>query len=155
MSRIFIGLFCTLVFTMSIGNSHAAGVDTTPIANAEDKNFVAGKKAIEAKKWAEAVTAFNKVVAADTKNADAYNYLGYANRWLNNMDESFKNYNTALTLDPNHLGAHEYIGVAYLKINQPEKANVHLAKLEKLCGKKCEEYTDLAKAIASYKPLKK
>jgi tetratricopeptide (TPR) repeat protein len=71
------------------------------------------------------------------------------------MDESFKHYNIALKLDPNHLGAHEYIGVAYLKINQPEKAKEHLAKLEKLCGKKCEEYADLEKALANYKPVKK
>jgi len=95
------------------------------------------------------------VVADNADNADAHNYLGYAYRWTNKMDDSFKHYNIALKLSPNHRGAHEYIGVAYLKVNQPEKAKEHLAKLEKICGKKCEEYEDLAKALAAYQPAKK
>ena len=130
----------------------AAPIDTTPEVNAEDKNFEVGKKAITAKKWNDAIDAFKKVVAADPESADAHNYLGYAYRWTGKMDDSFKHYNIALKLSPNHRGAHEYIGMAYLKVHQPEKAKEHLARLEKICGKKCEEYDDLAKAIASYTP---
>ena len=137
-----------------MANVIAAPTDTTPEVNAEDKNFEAGKKAIKAKKWNDAIDAFKKVVAADPESADAHNYLGYAYRWTNKMDDSFKHYNIALKLSPNHRGAHEYIGVAYLNVNQPEKAKEHLARLEKICGKKCEEYDDLAKAIAAY-PAKK
>jgi tetratricopeptide (TPR) repeat protein len=139
----------------SVSGALAAGFDTTPAINAEDKNFDKGKKAIDAKKWNDAIEAFKKVVADNADNADAHNYLGYAYRWTNKMDESFKHYNIALKLSPNHRGAHEYIGVAYLKVNQPEKAKEHLAKLEKICGKKCEEYEDLAKALAAYQPAKK
>jgi tetratricopeptide (TPR) repeat protein len=136
-------------------DAFAAGFDTTPATNAEDKNFEKGKKAIDAKKWNDAIEAFKKVVADNADNADAHNYLGYAYRWTNKMDDSFKHYNIALKLSPNHRGAHEYIGVAYLKVNQPEKAKEHLAKLEKICGKKCEEYDDLAKALAAYQPVRK
>ena len=132
----------------------AAPIDTTPEVNAEDKNFEVGKKAIAAKKWNDAIDAFKKVVAADPESADAHNYLGYAYRWTGKMDDSFKHYNIALKLSPNHRGAHEYIGMAYLKVHQPEKAKEHLARLEKICGKKCEEYDDLAKAIAGYTPKK-
>jgi Flp pilus assembly protein TadD len=135
-------------------DSVAAGTEETPAANAEDADFVAGKKSIKSKDWQGAVNAFSKVVTREPKNADAHNYLGYANRNLGKMDESFKEYNIALKLDPDHKGANEYIGVAYLKVNQPEKAKEHLARLEKICGKKCEEYEDLAKAIASYQPKK-
>lgn len=138
-----------------VSQALAAGFDTTPATNAEDKNFEKGKKAIDAKKWNDAIEAFKKVVAENADNADAHNYLGYAYRWTNKMDESFKHYNIALKLSPNHRGAHEYIGVAYLKVNQPEKAKEHLARLEKICGKKCEEYEDLAKALAAYQPAKK
>ena len=77
--------------------------------------------------------------------------LGYAFRWQNRMNESFAAYNKALELDPNHIGAHEYIGVAYLKAKQPDKAKDHLARLEKICGKNWEEYKDLAKANTDYK----
>ena len=130
----------------------AADFDSTPAENAEDKNFVAGKKAIGEKKWPLAIEHFKKVVAKNNDSADAHNYLGYAYRWIGKMDDSFKHYNIALTLSPNHRGAHEYIGMAYLKVNQPQKAQFHLDKLEKLCGKKCEEYQDLAKALVAYKP---
>ena len=70
------------------------------------------------------------------------------------MDASFKHYHTALKLDPDHKGAHEYIGVAHLKVNQPEKTKEHLAKRETICGKKCEEYEDLARAISAYQAKK-
>jgi tetratricopeptide (TPR) repeat protein len=135
-------------------HSVAAGTEETPAANAEDADFVAGKKSIKSKDWQAAIKSFTKVVAREPNNADAHNYLGYANRWLGKMDESFKEYNIALKLDPDHKGANEYIGVAYLKVNQPEKAKEHLSRLEKICGKKCEEYEDLAKAIAGYQPKK-
>jgi Flp pilus assembly protein TadD len=135
-------------------HAFAAGTEETPAANVADTDFVAGKSAIQAKAWQAAITSFSKVVAREPNNADAHNYLGYANRWLGKMDDSFKHYNIALKLDPNHKGANEYIGVAYLKVNQPEKAQEHLARLERICGKKCEEYEDLAKAIAAYQPKK-
>jgi Flp pilus assembly protein TadD len=132
----------------------AAGTEAAPDVNATDPDFVAGKSAIQTKAWQAAITSFSKVVAREPKNADAHNYLGYANRNLGKMDESFKEYNIALKLDPDHKGANEYIGVAYLKVNQPEKAKEHLARLEKICGKRCEEYEDLAKAIAAYQQKK-
>lgn len=144
-----LGLFISAA-SVSVG-VYAAGFDSAPEVNAADKAFEAGKKAITARKWEDAIKEFRKVVAANNENADAHNYLGYAHRNLNQMDDSFKHYNIALKLNPNHRGAHEYIGQGYLKINQPDKAREHLAKLEKICGKNCEEYQDLAKSIAAYK----
>ena len=129
----------------------AADTDTTPVANESNPDFAAGRKAVEAKDWPIAVAAFERAVKRDPKSADAYNMLGYAYRWQNRMDESFAAYRQALTLDPAHRGAHEYIGVAYLKVRQPEKAREHLAALDRICGKSCEEYQDLAKAIAAYR----
>jgi Flp pilus assembly protein TadD len=150
---IFVTLFAAGIAAASLPVI-AAGTEETPAANAEDADFVAGKKSIKSKDWQAAVKSFTKVVSREPDNADAHNYLGYASRNLGKLEESFKHYNIALKLDPNHKGANEYIGVAYLKVNQPEKAKEHLARLEKICGKKCEEYEDLAKAIAAYQPKK-
>lgn len=136
----------------AVGPARAADTESKPEANVANADFAAGKKAVAAKDWNGAVAAFDKVVKRDPKNADAFNMLGYSYRWLGKMDESFANYEKALALEPNHRGAHEYVGVAYLKVKQPAKAQEHLAKLEKICGKNCEEYKDLAKAIADYKP---
>ncbi len=133
----------------------ALGTESTPETDALSPHYIAGKSAVELKNWAVAITSFKKVIAADAGNADAHNYLGYAYRHVNKMDDSFKHYGIALKLDPNHRGAHEYVGQAYLKINKLDKAQEHLARLEKICGLKCEEYQDLAKSVAAYQAPKK
>ena len=87
-------------------------------------------------------------------NADGFNLLAYSLRKQAKPDlsKAFENYLIAFKLDPKHKGAHEYIGEAYLMDKKPDEAKKHLAILEKLCGNKaCEEYVDLAKAIAEYK----
>ncbi len=134
-----------------LGAAHAAPSESTPVQNAQLDDFAAGKKAIDAKNWSQAVSSFSKVVAADPKNADAYNYLGFANRWLGHYDDAFAAYGKALALDPNHKGALNYSGIAYLKTDQKAKAEAQLAKLQASCAN-CDETKQLAKAIADYKP---
>ncbi len=128
--------------------------ETQGYGNAKDPDFVAGKEAIKRKDWKSAVDALNKSVQRTPDNADTHTYLGYAYRHLGDLDNSFMHYHEALKLDPKHRGAHEYIGQAYLKASQPDKAAEHLARLEAICGKGCEEYQDLARAIAKYSKAK-
>ena len=136
------------------GQVMAADTPTTPVENAKIDDYAAGKKALDAKNWAQAAASFKKVVADNPKNADAYNLLGYSSRWLGKYDEAFAAYDKALALDPKHKGALEYSGVAYLKVNQKDKAEAQLAKLKAICST-CEETTDLTKAIAANKPAAK
>jgi Flp pilus assembly protein TadD len=130
--------------------SYAADTDTTPVANAKSDDFAVGKKAIDSKNWQQAADSFSKVVAKDPKNADAFNYLGYSNRWLGRFPEAFAAYDKALALDPKHKGALEYSGIAYLKNGQKDKAEQQLAKLQSICAT-CEETKDLAKALSEAK----
>ena len=46
--------------------------------------------------------------------------------------------------------AHEYIGEAYLTLDNPSKAKEHLASLDKLCFFPCSQYKDLKKAVEAY-----
>ncbi|MCM0044611.1 MAG: tetratricopeptide repeat protein [Burkholderiaceae bacterium] len=138
----------TAALTASLASANA--VQSTPAANRQSADFVAGKKAIERKDWKAAVESLTRADKEMPDNADVQNYLGYAYRHLGDLDNSFAHYKAALRIDPKHRGAHEYIGQAYLKAGQPEKAGEHLQALEKICGKGCEEYRDLAKAIADY-----
>lgn len=113
-----------------------------------------GREAVKAKDWDKAIAQFKLATQQDSKNADAYNMLAYSYRKQAKPDlaKAFENYNLALKLDPKHKGAHEYIGEAYLMDKKPTEAEKHLALLETICGNKsCEEYEDLAKAIAAYK----
>ena len=132
----------------------AADTSPTPIESAKADDFATGKKAIVAKNWSLAAESFKKVVADNPKNADGYNLLGYSSRWLGKYDEAFAAYDKALALDPKHKGALEYSGVAYLKVNQKDKAEAQLVRLKAICAA-CEETTDLGKAIAAYKPAAK
>ena len=131
-----------------VGTVLAADMQTTPVENAQVDDFTAGKSAIDAKHWSEAVVRFDKVVAKNPKNADAYNYLGFANRWLGKYDDAFAAYGKALALDPNHRGALQYSGIAYVKTSQMAKARAQLTQLQALCAN-CAETTELAKAITA------
>jgi tetratricopeptide (TPR) repeat protein len=75
---------------------------------------------------------------------------GYAYRNVGRLDDALRHYEAALRLNPRHRGAHEYIGEAYLMVNDPAKAEEHLAALKEICVVACEEYEDLEKAIAAY-----
>lgn len=130
--------------------AYAVDLDTTPVANAENPDFVAGRKAVERKNWNEAVTRFSRVVAKEPDNADAHNMLGYSLRWAGNVDAAIASYERALKLNPKHRGALEYSGIALLKSGSTERAQENLAKLKDICGVNCDEYKDLAKAIAEH-----
>src|SRR5919197_74408 len=115
-----------------------------------DPDFAAGKKAIEAKNWTAAIKSLSSAALRDTRNADIQNYLGYAYRNAGQLESAFTHYRRALELNPRHRGAHEYIGEAYLMVNDLAKAEEHLAALEKICLIPCDEYEDLKKEIADY-----
>ncbi|HWA36566.1 MAG TPA: hypothetical protein VG873_01790 [Burkholderiales bacterium] len=104
------------------------------------------------KDWPAAQAILKDAVVASPRNADYHNLYAYSIRKGANPDMSlvFKHYNQALSIDPKHKGAHEYIGEAYLMVRNVAKAKEHLAQLDKLCFFSCQEYTDLKNAIASY-----
>jgi tetratricopeptide (TPR) repeat protein len=133
--------------TARIAASSGGGWSDTP----RDPDVVKAEKAIKDKNWNTAVELLNTALARDKQNAGIYNMLGYAERNRGNLDAAFKYYEQALTLNPKHRGAHEYIGEAYLMVGNLPKAEEHLAALDKLCFFSCEEYRDLKAAIAEYK----
>jgi Flp pilus assembly protein TadD len=136
---------------LAIANpSLAAMTESNAPSSARVNDFSDGKKAIEGKRWEAAIEHFNKVIAKDSKNADAYNLLGLALRWQNRLEESLKSYKKALDLDPKHLGANEYLGQAYLKMGDKAQAETQLNKLKEICSS-CKETESLASALAASK----
>ena len=87
-----------------------------------------------------------------SKKADIYNLLGFSYRKSSkpDLDKSYEAYKIALEYDPNHAGAHEYLGELYMMRGDKDKAIIMLGKLENLVGKNAMEYKDLLKAINSY-----
>lgn len=147
-----------LMFFLGVKSAQAADVGPTVAQPSVNERMASAREAIKAKDWRKALAELNIVVREEPRNADAHNLLGYSYRKQAqpNMPKAFEHYKRALELDPNHKGAHEYIGEAYLMDKKPAEAEKHLAALEKICGNKtCEEYQDLAKAIAQYKAANK
>jgi len=129
----------------------AVDTDDDPAAAKLDPDYAAGKKAIETRNWQVAIKLLNSAALRDTRNADIQNYLGYAHRNSGQMEFAFKHYGRALQLNPRHRGAHEYVGEAYLLVDNLPKAEEHLAALHKICLIPCEEYDDLRKKIEVYR----
>jgi len=125
--------------------------DEAPTSEQVDPDFAAGKAAIAARDWPAAITSLSSAALRDTRNADLQNYLGYAYRQSGQLEPAFKHYARALQLNPRHRGAHEYVGEAYLLVNDVAKAEEHLAALQRICLIPCEEYDDLKKAVADYR----
>jgi Flp pilus assembly protein TadD len=146
-----LNFLAVFLFVLMSGTAAAAGTDSFAPAATEDADYKSGRAAIEAKNWKGAITSFNRAAGKFRDNPDIFNWLGYAHRKSGELDAAFKHYNTALRLDPKHLGAHEYIGEAYLMKRDLASAQKHLTALERLCNKACEEYQDLAKSIAEFK----
>ena len=117
-------------------------------------HLASARSAIDRKDWDAAMRELNLAVRDTPQNADVYNLMGYTYRKRANPDmaKAYEHYNMALKINPQHKGAHEYIGEAYLIDRKPQEAEQHLAELERICGgRACEEYQDLAKSIADYK----
>lgn len=134
----------------------AAGGSDSPSAwsggKTEDQAVTSAKAALQAGDFAGAQLMLKVALASDPGNADLHNLYAYSIRKgaSPDMTLAFKHYEEALRIDPKHRGAQEYIGEAYLMVNNPAKAKEHLAALDKLCFFGCAEYDDLKKAIAAY-----
>jgi predicted Zn-dependent protease len=144
-----------LGFTASAFAAGGGGGADQTTAKPADPNYTQAKAMIEARNYASALPLLQQVVAKDPKNADAYNLMGYATRKSGNPNGSLQYYQQALAIDARHLGAHEYIGEAYLMLDQPAQAEQHLARLDSLCVFGCAEYRMLKTAVANYKAGKK
>jgi tetratricopeptide (TPR) repeat protein len=84
----------------------------------------------------------------DPNTPRALNYRGYATRKLGRTDEGISYYLKSVALDPQYPQVREYLGEAYVIEGKFDLAKDQLATIEKICGKECEYYSDLAKALA-------
>ena len=129
------------VFSASGDNSSGA---------AKSSEYKQAVKAIKKDNYPAAVELLKKVVDKDPDNADAWNYLGYSLRNLQEYDDALAAYESALQIEPDHKRALEYLGELYLNTGQPEKAQVQLQKLDDACLLSCKEFRMLKKKIAGY-----
>lgn len=147
--RIFVWAASVLVAIAISSPSFAMGsADTATSSNDQYKKAV---KAIELKDFETAEKLLTEYVVKKAKDANGWNYLAYSQRNQGKNDEAMKNYNTALTIDPDYKGALEYQGELFLKLGDMDAAKTNLTKLEKICAASCEERDTLQAAIERVK----
>ncbi len=149
-----------LVFTVGLASAAmAAGSPSTSRPptprQAPASDYDLGVKAVQAGDYARARALFQKVVQIDPRNADAWNNLGFSHRNLKQFSQSLVAYQKALAINPDHLGANEYLGELYLQIGNLEKTREQVNKLSALCPSGCKEADDLRKAIKAYESAQK
>lgn len=120
-------------------------------AQKTETDFQQAEYLVKGEQYAEAIPLLEGVVKDNPRDADAWNYLGFANRKLGNKEKALEAYQKALAVDPKHKGANEYLGELYLQMGDLAKAEAQLAILKGICGADCEEVEDLTADIADYK----
>lgn len=111
-------------------------------------------KLINQEKYSEAISKLLLLNATQPGDPDVLNYLGYAHRQLDKNELALEYYMQALAEKPKHKGANEYLGELYLKMDELEKAEAQLEKLDDICTFGCSEYRELKAKIAEYKANK-
>jgi Flp pilus assembly protein TadD len=102
---------------------------------------------INQERFVDALEALQRAQAAAGPNADVLNYMGFASRKLGRFDAALAYYNAALTLDPAHLGATEYLGELYIQMGDLTRARTQLARLDDLCAYGCAQREELVRWI--------
>jgi Flp pilus assembly protein TadD len=145
-------LLAVLAFGMFLltGSAHAAGSSDTP-AETDLAEMMAARNHIKAERYKDAIPQLQKVIAQQPQNTDAWNLLAYSQRKMDDLTASLENYKKALSIDPSHKDAHEYLGELYLRMGDLAKAEKQLKRLDNLCFFGCDQLDELKSAIAAYK----
>ena len=144
-------LIFLVIFLFSQSLVFGAGSSSSVDANAE---YLKAEKLVKTYKFEKAIKALKKLLSETPDGytkADIYNYLGYASRKQRspNFEKAESYYLKALKIDPNHIGALEYLGELYYETGRVEKANELLEKLKIVAGENSEEYIELFEVINS------
>ncbi len=137
-------LTCALLISCTATVAQAApsswgGNGSSLMNSAEEK--------ISVKDYQSAIADLRQIVADSPENADAFNLLGYTHRKLKRYEAAEEYYQRALTIEPDHTGALEYLGELYLETNRMGKAKEMLNRLDSACLFTCEEYSTLKNLI--------
>jgi len=150
-------LILLLLFSFNVNGAgtESSNSDSTTTPVQINSLYELAEKHIYNKKYDKSLKLLKKLTKREdlgTRRADIYNLLGFSYRKLENpeLDKSFAAYMMALEIDPEHAGAHEYLGELYLMRDQKNQAMRMLSKLENLVGKNAQEYKDLLQAIENY-----
>jgi hypothetical protein len=133
----------------SSSSSSSSDGGGSSVASLDDKSlYTQGRDLAVNGKYIAALKLLKAIKHPDSMT---YTMIGFAERKLGNYKLSLSYYSKALSLEPNNVNAHEYLGEAYVEQGMMDQAKGELAKVKALCGTGCEQYQDLSNAIKGIK----
>jgi tetratricopeptide (TPR) repeat protein len=87
-------------------------------------------------------------VIRDKQDSDVLTMIGYAKRKSGALEEGIAYYHRALAIDPDNVNTREYLGEGYVAMGRLDLAQAELDRIGTLCGESCDQYIDLAAAMA-------
>ncbi len=106
--------------------------DPAPAAAEAQRAFDEGARHMQAKRYPEAVAAFQRAVKVRPDFAEAHSNLGYSLRNTGRIDQAIAAYREAIRLKPDLAEAREYLGVAYLVKGDRQAAMEQYRVLQRL-----------------------
>lgn len=106
------------------------------------------KAMIEAGQAEAALQQLAPLLENETFEADILNLMGFAYRKMGNWADSRIYYTRALSIDPRHKGALEYMGELELQTGNAAAARALLVRLQAACADGCPELDDLLEAFS-------
>ena len=110
-----------------------------------------GKIEKSKKLYNEALKYLYKANKENPANPDILNYLGFANRKVDNFKDAEIYYLMGLEIEPKHVGINEYLGELYVIT---KRHNLAVERLEVLSDCNCKEYQELKDVIEGKKVSK-
>ena len=110
-----------------------------------------GKIEKSKKLYNEALKYLYKANKENPADPDILNYLGFANRKVDNFKDAEIYYLMGLEIDPKHAGINEYLGELYVIT---KRHNLAIERLEVLSDCNCKEYQELKDVIEGKKVSK-
>ena len=151
MTRFFVIFAAAFLLLAAPIPAHAAGSGddnkTSSSGPSTDDKYDMAVRAVDAKEYRKAISLLNDVIDEKPRNPNALNYLGYSHRKSGDYARAVTYYKKALSLDPEHKGANEYLGQAYVELGNLNAAVERLDALERICGIDCDEYMSLKTSI--------
>ena len=153
--KIVLLLFTYLLITTNVFSAGSSGGDGAKKLNSYDsavnrinkakKAEGKGKEDKAKKLYNEALKYLYKANKEKPFDPDTLNYLGFANRKIDNIKDAEIYYLMGLEIDPKHVGINEYLGELYVYTN---RHNLAVERLEVLKSCNCKEYDQLKAVIA-------
>ena len=153
--KIILLLFTYTILTTNVFSAGSSGGDGAKKLSSYDsavnrikkakKYEKKGKEKKAKKMYNEALKYLYKANKEKPFDPDTLNYLGFANRKIDNIKDAEIYYLMGLEIDPKHNGINEYLGELYV---YTDRHNLAVERLEVLKSCNCKEYEQLKAVIA-------